>query len=444
MWKGATILMALSLAGCPLARAQTTTTLPADAGNAASANGEAQPLSLAEAKRIALGKNWDLLASAAGVDAATAQRIVAHEFPNPTLSVSSSAINVDNRLSSTSAGNGLWDRSYDTILAVNQLFEIGGKRRSRQASAQAAFEEAKAEFLDAERTLDLGVTRAYAAAALAEESARVLRESAGILREEARIAEVRFKSGEISSSDKSQIEITTERFELDARAAESSAARARVALEVLLGVPLPKGDVVLTERLEALVDSGAGLNPNSTVARRPDVVAADAALRKAEADLRLQKANRIPDPTVVAEYEHQPPDRPNTVGFGVSIPLPLWNRNRGNILAADAAREKARLDLERTRAQASAEVATALLAYSDAVKRWQSFRDSIRPRSEQVRKTKAYAYEKGGASLLDMLVAERDDNEVRLAAIQAASDAVVAIAALQAATLELRPSELKR
>ncbi len=101
---------------------------------------------------MAFEKNWDLLAAAAGVEAATAQKIVAHEFPNPTLSLSSTYINVDNHPNSTAEGNGLWDRSYDTIFAINQLFEIGGKRRNRKDSAQAGFEGAKAQFFDARRT----------------------------------------------------------------------------------------------------------------------------------------------------------------------------------------------------------------------------------------------------------------------------------------------------
>ena len=144
-----------------------------------------------------------------------------------------------------------------------------------------------------------------------------------------------------------------------------------------------------------------------------------------------------------SQYDHNPPDFPNSIGFGVSFPLPLWNQNRGNILAAEAAREQARLAYEKARAQAVADIATALLVYDDAAKRWQSFRESIRPKSERVRKTKAYAYQKGGASLLDMLVAERDDNDVRLAANQAASDTAVAIATLKVATQEIQPSQLK-
>ncbi len=390
-------------------------------------------LSLGQAQRMALERNWDLLAAAKGIDAALAQKLVSHEFPNPTFSYSTAKISIDDHPSSTPAGNGLWQRSYDTILAVNQLFEVGGKRRNRQTAAQAGVEGARAQFFDARRTLDLAVTRAYVAAAQAEESVRVLGQSAATLRQEARIAEFRFRAGEISSSDKDQIDITAEKLELEAKTAESAAAQARVALETLLGTPNPRGAIVLNDRLETLA-AGPAVEPSPVAAVcRPDVVAAEAALRKTESELRLQKANRIPDPTVLFMYEHEPPDQPDTVGLGLSFPLPLWNRNTGNLRAAEAARDQARLALQKAEAQAAADIATASLAYEDARKRWRSYRDAIQPKSENIRKTIAFAYEKGGVSLLDLLVAERNDNEVRLAATQAAADTILAAAALEAA-----------
>lgn len=417
-------------------------TVLGESTNTAPAGGKA--FTLTQAQATAFERNWDLLAAAAGVDAATAQKVVARQFPNPTFSYSTALINVDNHPSSTPEGNSLWDRSYDTIFAINQLFEIGGKRGSRKASALAGYEAARAQFLDAKRTLDVGVTRAYVNAAQAEENVRVLRQSAATLREEVKIAEVRHKAGEISTADRSQIEITADRFDLEARTAESSAAQARVALEVLMGLPLPKGEVVLVDGLETLLATSPSPHTNAAVIWRPDVVAAEAVLRKAEADLHLQKAIRIPDPTVLAQYEHEPPDNPNSIGIGVSFPIPLWNRNRGNIMAAEAAREQARLAYEKIKAQAVADIATALLAYDDARARWESYRDNIRPKSEQIRKTITYAYEKGGASLLDLLSTQRNDNDVRLATAQAQSDILVALAALNAATMEIPPSQLKK
>ena len=399
-------------------------------------------LSLAEALRTAFERNWDLLAAASGVDAATAQKIVSKEFPNPTLALSTSKINVDNHSNETPSGNGVWNRSYDTIAAINQLFEIGGKRRHRQTSAAAGFENARALLFDARRMLDAAVVRAYVAAAQAQENVRILLQSAGTLRQEAKIADVRLRAGDISNSDKNRIEIAAEQFELNAQSAKAAAAQARVALEVLLGVRQPRGRVVLGDPLETLCAPLPPADMNANGNARPDVVAAEAALRKAEADLRLQKAFRIPDPTLLMQYEHQPADTPQTVGFGVSFPLPIWNHNRGNILAAQAARDQARIAYDKARAQAVGDIAVAQLACDDAARRWRRYHESIRPRSEQIRKTMAFAYARGGASLLDLLSAERDDNDIRIAAAQAAADTAVAAAALKAslATMEISES----
>ncbi len=396
-------------------------------------------LTLAEAQRAAFERNWDLLAAASGVDAATAQKIVSKEFPNPTLSLSTAYINMDNHSNATPSGNGVLDRSYDTIVAVNQLFEIGGKRRHRQTSAEANLANARALLFDAKRTLDAAVVKAYVVAVQAEENVRILLQSAGTLRQEAKIAEVRLKAGDISSSDKNRIEIAAEQFELNAQSAKAAAAQARVALEILIGVTRPKGDVTLSDKLETLCGPVPPADMNANGDARPDVVAAEAALRKAEADLRLQKAYRIPDPTFLMEYEHLPPDTSHTAGFGVSFPLPIWNQNRGNILAAQAARDQARIAYEKARALAVGDIAVAQLAYDDAAKRWRRYRESIRPKSERIRKTMAFAYAKGGASLLDLLSAERDDNGIRIAAAQAAADTAVATAALKAslATMEI-------
>jgi cobalt-zinc-cadmium efflux system outer membrane protein len=427
------LCMGVNLLGLVAAGAQPKSHEPT---GAAALQGGERRISLMEAQRMAVERNWDLLAEAAGVDAATAQKIIAQSFPNPTLSISATKINVDHHPSSTPEGNGLWDRSYDTVAAVNQLIEIGGKRRSRKDSAQAGVKSAQAQFQDVERTLELGVAKAYVAATQAEENVRVLKKSAATLRQEAHLADVRLKAGDISGSDRSQIEMSADRLELDAQAADSAAAQARVALQVLLGISHPTGRVELTDSLEILC-SEAVPQAASSPENRPDVVAAIEGLRKADADLRLQKANRIPDPTLLGQYEHEPPDNPNSVGLGVSFTLPLWNRNRGGIMAAEATRDQAQLALAKAEAQARADVATAHFAYDDAIQRWQKYRDAVRPHSEEIRKSVAYAYEKGGASLLDLLQAERNDNDIRLATAQAATDAAVAIAALKAAKREV-------
>jgi cobalt-zinc-cadmium efflux system outer membrane protein len=392
---------------------------------------------LSDAKRIAFEKNWDLLAARANVDIASAQKLVASEFPNPTVSLSTSKINTDGQPAHTALGNSLIHRNYDTVAAFNQLIEIGGKRSARKASAHAAYQTAAARFADQRRQLDLAVTGAYVGVLLAEEQGQVLRASASSLRKEASIAEARLKAGDISLADRDQISIAADRLELDAQKAESDARTARIQLETLLGITNPTGEVRLADSLAKLATETPptiSTAPNSMLAiQRPDVVAAETDVERAKADLKLQKAMRIPDPTLLAEYERNPEQQPNTVGFGFSFPIPLWNLNKGNIAAAKATVTEAEVRAKQARAAAAAEIAMTHKDLETSQERRRRFEQDIEPRSAAIVKTVRFAYEKGGASLIDLLTAERNDNEVRVARANATADYLNAEAAYLAA-----------
>jgi outer membrane protein, heavy metal efflux system len=400
-------------------------------------------LTLADAKQIAFERNWDLLAAKAGIDAATAQLIATKEYPNPTLSFSVSKIGTHD--SATTLGNGVWQRSYDTVAAVSQLVEIGGKRGNRQASAKAGVLTSRARFYDAKRSLEQGVTKAYVAALLAEENQRTLAESSRSLRHEADIAAARFKAGDISDADRRQIENNADTFELQARAAETAAIQARIAVEILLGVDQPAGNWTPTDSLEKLATSAPIAPQNTANGARPDVLAAETGLKGSEADLKLQKAIRIPDPTFSLLGEHEPPGggpAVNTFGIGISFPLPLWNRNRGGIQSAQATVSQNEIALAKVKAQVAMDIADAEIAYNEASARLHHYQADIRPNAAKVRETIAFAYEKGGASLVDLLTAERDDNSIRLATSQAMADTANAAADLAAARNVLSKSEL--
>ncbi len=148
-------------------------------------------------------------------------------------------------------GNSFWQRSYDTIVALNQLFEIG-KRGNRQDSAQSGLTSARARLADARRLLELLVATSYINALQAEANVEVLSQSAHMLREEALIAGSRLSAGDISVSDKDQIEIIADRFELDAQNAQVAAVTARIELELALGIKAPQGNIRLTDTLDVL------------------------------------------------------------------------------------------------------------------------------------------------------------------------------------------------
>src|SRR5262249_11183578 len=285
----------------------------------------------------------------------------------------------------TVLGNDLWSRAYDSVGQLAQPIELGGKRGARRAAAAAGADGARARLADTVRQVDASVVRAYVSAALAQASVAITRDSANDLREEARIATARFKAGDISRTDRDQIEIAAARFELDAAGAEASAKEQRIGLAQLLGIAGPYGIRPLADSLADLANRDSGAVDAQLAAGRADVVAARADLRRAGSELRLERALRIPDPTPLAPLEHAPPDRPNSAGAGVSLPVPLWNRNAGAIAAARAGRDDAERALRRFEAQALSDVETARAARDEAEHRWRRYRDELEPQSEEVR-----------------------------------------------------------
>ena len=166
-------------------------------------DGIPQSLSLDEAKQIAFARNWDLLAAKCGIDSATAQFIIAKEFPNPTASLATSKLG--SHEAGTPVGNSVWERSYDTVAAVSQLIEVAGKRHDRQEAARAGLLGARAMFLDTKRVLGQGISKAYFAVLMAEATARNLNQSAGYLQHEAEIGREQLKAGDLSDANLKQL-----------------------------------------------------------------------------------------------------------------------------------------------------------------------------------------------------------------------------------------------
>ncbi|HXY39870.1 MAG TPA: TolC family protein [Vicinamibacteria bacterium] len=392
-------------------------------------------LSLAQARALAAERNWSLVAARSGVQQAEGLREQAGAWPNPVAAASAGKLNL--------TPPGPSGSTSDTTLGVTQLLELGGKRGARIRAASAGLTASRAQLAITRVAQDAAVVKAYAAAAAAAETARVGRDSAQALEHAAAIAEVRFRAGEISAAERDQTRVAAGRFAADVRSAEAAAVQARITLQTLLGEPVPDGVVVLSDDLAALLRLAtpglAGPPDTAAVDGRGDVQAARATAEQALAQVDLQRAQRVPDLSLQAQYERDLPDNANTLGFGVSITLPLFDRNHGAIAAAQAAGQQAASEAARVRAQANAEVAASRAALAAALERHRSYAFELLPRAEAARKTVAFSYEKGLASLLELLEAERSLNEVRLAAVDSQADAVGAAADLAAARGETVP-----
>jgi cobalt-zinc-cadmium efflux system outer membrane protein len=390
------------------------------------------PLTLADALRLALERNADFRVAETQVDAALAQLRVVREFPNPTLGLSTAKISTDGTPEGTAMGNGLLNRSYDSIVSLSQLFVVG-KRGLQRDAARAGVQSAQFQRDDARRLLVQAVTQAYAAALAALSESDVLSDSAAKLRREADIAAHRLKAGDLSASDEAQLEIAADQDELNADAERATAKTAVVTLEILLGNPSPAGTTPLADSLDKWTQSiDPGLE-EAPIGSRPDIAAAESSLRQADTNVRLEERQKVPDVTASVQFERNPPVQPDTVGFGLSLPLPLWDRFDGEVLAAKAARAQTQAQLDKVRIQAAADVAAARVAYHEASQRSMRYRTSLVPKSAEVARSVSYAYGKGGATLVDLLEAERNDNLIRVGAVQAEADAASTAVSLQAA-----------
>lgn len=136
-----------------------------------------------------------------------------------------------------------------------------------------------------------------------------------------------------------------------------------------------------------------------------------------------------------------PPD--DTYGIGVSFPLPLWNHNGGNIKAARAAVDQFEFALGKVKAQNASDVANAQVEYREAFDRLRRYQTLIAPQSAKSRAAVSFAFEKGSATLVDLLEAERTDNAVRMSMAQAQSDTASAAADVIAAQNVLSQTELE-
>jgi cobalt-zinc-cadmium efflux system outer membrane protein len=146
---------------------------------------------------------------------------------------------------------------------------------------------------------------------------------------------------------------------------------------------------------------------------RPDLRAAEADRARTQADLRLQVAQGKVDYTVGAEYRRQQGvnGTGNLLGLFVSVPLPVSNRNQGEIARAGADQERAARTIDALRTDVATEVAGAYQEYESSRQLLIEIERDLLTPTEEARRATAYMYQAGATSLIDVLDAQRAYND---------------------------------
>lgn len=370
-------------------------------------------LSLNDALALFIKQNLDVLIAKFGIEHSKGQQITAALFPNPVASIGTLSSFTQGRTISNSAA---------LFGQVQQLFELAGKRGYRIESAAYGSQSAEAAFEDAVRQLGYTVKDTYYRIQLAQRRLTLAEENRDRFGRILDINTIRFKKGYIAEVDLIRIRLQMVDFQSQVIQSLQEAESARGDIRQLLRIS-PKTTLELTTDLDfRRVDPDIGKLRTLALDLRPDIKARRFTYSQRESDLRLAKAYRIPDVTVGAGYTvqgPQGPDNPQQWALNLGLPLPLFNRNQGGIRQAEVAVQTAEADLNKTLNVVENEVEVAYRNLMQSRRLVEAYVGGVLDDARATFTIVERAYERGGATILDLLDAARTSRTIQQNYIEA-------------------------
>jgi len=358
--------------------------------------------------------NPTLLADKLSVDESKAQEITAFLRPNPEFNLTADGTQI-------APNKGVWRPFAGTFESpgLSYLHERRHKRELRLESAKKGTLIAESSHLDLERTLLFNLRGAFVSTLQAKAVLQLAKDNLAYYDHVLEISRNRFNAGDIAQIDFDRLELQRVQYESDLQTADVNLRTAKIQLLTLLNdrTPIEQFDVSGPFDFSDQLGSRDDFR-KIALDTRPDLKAAVEAVDKAQADHKLAVANGSTDPTFSAWYTHNSstnnPFAVNTMGVGVSIPLRVFDRNQG---------EKLRTQLDITRNEKLRDAAEAgVLSDVDSgyamvnsnVVLLQPYKAKYLQQAVRVRDTMFFAYQHGGASLLDFLNAQSEYRTVEL------------------------------
>jgi cobalt-zinc-cadmium efflux system outer membrane protein len=388
---------------------------PFEAAPAPAKDPHTQALTLGGFLRKVAESNLELLAQRLSVPIADAQIAVARMFPDPQVTGGVSQVDV--------SGQGA---PLVSTLGVTLPLEVGGKRGARVALATADAQVARAELDDFLRTLRGGAASAYIDALYA----RLLRDrkqrTLESLEKLVSINQQRLRVGDIGEVALLQSRVEAERFRGEVLAAQAEVRAAELKVVQFLGKAYEQQDPRIGERLVGdLRISARGFDEEKLVARarseRPDVRAARLGMDSARARVRLAQANRYTDLGLNVSWQRSLSSEPfaspayDALTATATLTLPFSRVYRGELDAARHGEDRSQHQLGGVELRAEVEVRTALVRYRAAADQVKLYTQGVLADADQVLAATLYTYQRGSATQLEVLTAQRTVDEVYLA-----------------------------
>ena len=357
----------------------------------------AAPISLQAALALAMEHNPGLRAAAQALAASEGALIQSRARPNPELAYSQEDTRRETR---------------SMTLQWNQSIEIGGKREARMKAAGHGRELARAELEAAQAGLRADVRTAFANVLAGQQRVQLHQKTLEIAGSARDAAAKRVLAGKVAPLEETKARVAESSAELALAQARSGLRVARQQLAALWGAqPAAFGSAVgELAQLPVLPDEGLMLEK---LEHSPQMLRAQQAVFQARSVAELERAKRLPDPSVSLGMKRAQEVGRNQLVVGISVPLPILDSNRGNQLQALRLADKAEDELLATRQQMYAQLQQQREQLQSSRAQAEQLAQQVLPAAESAYEVAAKGFALGKFSYLEVLDAQRTLAEAR-------------------------------
>jgi cobalt-zinc-cadmium efflux system outer membrane protein len=382
-------------------------------------------INLDQAIGLALQHNHALQAARTTIQQSEAQEVTANLRPNPVLSGDYSFVPVFSpSFFGVPASQAPLPQEGDANLAYT--LELWHKRQARLTAARDQSAVTRSLVADNERSLTFEVASQFVSVLLAESTFDFAQQDLKSFQDTVDIAAARYKAGDTSEGDYLKIKLQLLQFQTDVSTAQLTKIQALAALRQLVGFESVPDQFDVEGQLEYL-PVRIGLDDLKALALRfrPDLRAAQQSVVGTQSQYRLAKANGKPDLTPQLGWSHAAGE--HTLNFGLSIELPIFNRNQGEVARTRYTITQSQELASEAGQQVLTDVVNAYAAMHTSDQIVQFYRGGYADAAKKSLDISEYAYHRGAAGLLDFLDAERTYRANQLAYRQALATHMTAL-----------------
>jgi cobalt-zinc-cadmium efflux system outer membrane protein len=384
-------------------------------------------ISLESATDQFLKKNLSVQAARLEVGVAEAERVGARLSPRPGMTVSAENLRV--------SGETPASRLHEYGLMVAQPIELGNRKEARTEVAERTIAVSEARLTEVLRRQLFDLKRTYYESILARVLLGIEQENRDNFEGLVKFNTARFEEGYIAEGELLKVRLERTKFDFAVSNAELAFRQAKIRLLGLIGESDYEraGRIAVSSQLQApRVELSLAALKESALANRPEIKVAAAEVSLGESTIKLERSRARGEVTPYVGYKRVGVD--NTVLAGVTIPLPLGNRNQSGIARAEAQQKIAETNVSLVRNRALAEVEAAYRAYETAREQVRAYEAGLLKQADESREIQLGAYQEGAAELITLIEAQRTRTEVRANYYRAIFDYYTSFFQLELAT----------